>query len=116
MWTPYRPCFFFPSVVTKDFFSAFKVILHNLASCQAFYKDYTKASIYFKKLLDLQPEDEGVLGTYGRVLAMSGKVEEAKEQLRRALEIAEEKNREELIEQVGVKQACQHFRTSTHLT
>lgn len=55
------------------------------------------------------------MGTYGRVLAMSGKVEEAKEQLRRALEIAEEKNREELIEQVGVKQACQHFRTSYSL-
>lgn len=75
------------------------VILHNLATCHAFYKNYSEASIYFKKLLDLQPEDEGVMATYGRVLAMSGKVEEAKEQLRKAVEVAEKKSQEQLVEQ-----------------
>ena len=44
------------------------------------------------------------MGTYGRVLAMSGKVEEAKEQFRKALQIAEEKKQEQLIEQVGIRE------------
>ena len=43
------------------------------------------------------------MGTYGRVLAMSGKVEEAKDQLRKALHIAEEKKQEQLVEQVGIR-------------
>ena len=40
------------------------------------------------------------MGSYGRVLAMSGKVEEAKEQLKNAVEIAEKKSQEQLVEQV----------------
>lgn len=77
-----------------------KIILQNVASCYAFYKDYSKASAYFKKLVDLQPDNEGVIADYGRVLAMSEKVDEAKEQLRKALKIAEKKNQEQLVEQV----------------
>lgn len=77
-----------------------KIILQNVASCYAFYKDYSKASVYFGKLVDLQPDNEGVTADYGRVLAMSGKVDEAKEQLRNALKIAEKKNQEQLVEQV----------------
>lgn len=77
-----------------------KIILQNVASCYAFYKDYSKASVYFKKLVDLQPGNEGVIADYGRVLAMSEKVDEAKEQLRNALKIAEKKNQEQLVEQV----------------
>ncbi|KAJ7337906.1 hypothetical protein OS493_008065 [Desmophyllum pertusum] len=76
------------------------VILHNIASCHAFYKDFVKACIYFEKLLDLEPENEVVMGTYGRVLAMAGKIEEAKKILEKALHLAEEKNEEKLIEQV----------------
>ena len=92
--------FLLTSFTTWYFF--LKVILHNLASCYAFYKDYSKSCIYFKKLVDLQPEDGSVIGTYGRMLAMSGEVEEAKEQLRKALQIAEEKHEDQLIEQVGI--------------
>ena len=77
-----------------------KIILQNVASCYAFYEDYSKASVYFKKLVDLQPDNEGVTADYGRVLAMSGKADEAKEQLRNALKIAEKKNQEQLVEQV----------------
>lgn len=77
-----------------------KIILQNVASCYAFYKDYSKASVYFKKLVDLQPDNEGGIADYGRVLAMSGKVDEAKEQLRNALKIAETKNQEQFVEQV----------------
>ena len=96
-------CFSYYKSKTDGIF-IFNVILNNLASCYAFYKDYSRASIYFKKLVELDPEDEGVMGTYGRVLAMSGKVEEAKDQLRKALQIAEEKNQEQLIEQVGIRE------------
>lgn len=82
-------------------FFVLKIILQNVASCYAFYKDYTKASVYFKKLVDLQPADnEGVIADYGRVLAMSGEVDEAKTQLSNALKIAEKKNQEQLVEQV----------------
>lgn len=77
-----------------------KIILRNLASCYSLYKDYTKASQYFSTLVDLQPDNEGVIADYGRVLAMSGKVDEAKRQLRNALKIAEMKNQEQLVEQV----------------
>lgn len=80
-----------------------KVILHNIASCHAFYKDFVKACIYFEKLLDLEPENEVVMGTYGRVLAMAGKIEEAKKILEKALHLAEEKNEEKLIEQVCIR-------------
>ena len=77
-----------------------QIILRNLASCYSLYKDYTKASQYFSTLIDLQPDNEGVIADYGRVLAMSGKVDEAKGQLRNALKIAEMKNQEQLVEQV----------------
>jgi len=53
-------------------------------------------------LLELDPDNECVMGTYGRVLAISGKVEEAKNQIRKALQIAEVKKQEQLIEQVGM--------------
>ena len=77
-----------------------QIILRNLASCYSLYKDYTKASQHFSTLVDLQPDNEGVIADYGRVLAMSGKVDEAKGQLRNALKIAEMKNQEQLLEQV----------------
>lgn len=77
-----------------------QIILRNLASCYSLYKDYTKASQYFSTLVDLQPDNEAVIADYGRVLAMSGKVDEAKGQLRNALKIAEMKNQEQLLEQV----------------
>ena len=76
-----------------------KIILRNLASCYSLYKDYTQASQYFSTLVDLQPDNEGVIADYGRVLAMSGKVDEAKGQLRNALKIAEMKNQEQLVQQ-----------------
>lgn len=75
------------------------VILHNLASCLAFYKDYVKACTYFKKLLDLEPENTEVMGNYGRVLAMAGEVEDSKKILENALHLAEERHEEQLIEQ-----------------
>lgn len=71
-----------------------------MATCHAFYKDYVKAATYFSKFLDLQPDDASVMGTYGRTLAMSGKPEEAKTVLEKALHLAEAKNEEQLIEQV----------------
>lgn len=77
-----------------------QIILRNLASCYSLYKDYTKASQHFSTLVDLQPDNEAVIADYGRVLAMSGKVDEAKGQLRNALKIAEMKNQEQLLEQV----------------
>lgn len=80
-----------------------KVILHNLASCLAFYKDYVKACTYFKKLLDLEPQNTAVMGSYGRVLAMAGEVEDSKKILENALHLAEERREEELIEQVCIK-------------
>lgn len=94
-----RYFYFYYHLKTTCFFVS-KIILQNVASCYAFYKDYSKASVYFKKLVDLQPDNEGVIADYGRVLAMSGKVDEAKEQLRNALKIAEKKNQEQLVEQV----------------
>jgi len=75
------------------------VILHNLASCHAFYKDYINASICFKKLLNLEPENVQVMGSYGRVLAMAGEVEDSKKVLEDALHLAEDRNEEQLIEQ-----------------
>lgn len=39
---------------------------------------------------------------------MSGEVEEAKGQLRKALQIAEAKHEDQLIEQVGIRQACEY--------
>lgn len=71
-----------------------------MASCHAFYKDYINASIYFKRLLDLEPENVQVMGSYGRVLAMAGEVEDSKKVLEDALHLAEERNEEQLIEQV----------------
>ena len=79
-----------------------KVILHNLASCLAFYKDYARAGSYFKKLLDLEPENTEVMGNYGRVLAMAGEVEDSKKILENALHLAEKRQEEQLIEQVCV--------------
>ncbi|XP_068711774.1 TPR repeat-containing protein DDB_G0287407-like isoform X2 [Montipora foliosa] len=75
------------------------VILHNLAMCHTFYKDYEKASSYFQKLLHLQPEDALMRTNYGRILALSGQAQKAMEQLTEALRIAEDKNEEQLIEQ-----------------
>lgn len=92
----YRACFKIISV-------RLKVILHNLASCLAFYKDYVKACTYFKKLLDLEPENTEVMGSYGRVLAMAGEVEDSKKILENALHLAEERHEEQLIEQVCIK-------------
>ena len=63
----------------------------------------------------MQPEDEGVMATYGRVLAMSGKVEEAKEQLRKAVEVAEKKSQEQLVEQVFLPVGLDLFGTSSLL-
>lgn len=77
-----------------------QIILRNLASCYSLYEDYTKASQHFSTLVDIQPDNEGVIADYGRVLAMAGKVDEAKGQLRNALKIAEMKNQEQLLEQV----------------
>ena len=77
-----------------------QVILHNLALCHAFYKDYEKACVYFKELLRLQPEDVAIGTNYGRMLALSGEVDKAIEQLTRTLKIAEDKYEETLIEQV----------------
>ena len=77
-----------------------QIILHNLAMCHAFYKDYEKACVYFKELLRLQPEDVAIGTNYGRMLALSGEVDKAIEQLTRTLKIAEDKNEETLIEQV----------------
>lgn len=74
-----------------------------MASCLAFYKDYAKACTYFKKLLDLEPENTEVMGNYGRVLAMAGEVEDSKKILENALHLAEERHEEQLIEQVGIK-------------
>ena len=68
--------------------------------CHAFYKDYEKACVYFKELLRLQPEDVAIGTNYGRMLALSGEVDKAIEQLTRTLKIAEDKNEETLIEQV----------------
>ena len=80
-----------------------------MASCHAFYKDYVKACIYFKKLLDLEPENMQVMGGYGRVLAMAGEVEDSKKILENALHLAEERREEQLIEQVCVKK-IQHVK------
>lgn len=77
------------------------IILHNLAMCHAFYKDYEKACVYFKELLRLQPEDVAIGTNYGRMLALSGEVDKAIEQLTRTLKIAEDKNEETLIEQIN---------------
>ena len=68
--------------------------------CHAFYKDYEKACVYFEELLRLQPEDVAIGTNYGRMLALSGEVDKAIEQLTRTLKIAEDKNEETLIEQV----------------
>ena len=68
--------------------------------CHTFYKDYEKASSYFQKLLHLQPEDALMRTNYGRILALSGQAQKAMEQLTEALRIAEDKNEEQLIEQV----------------
>lgn len=91
-----------------------KVILHNVASCHAFYKDYIKACIYFKKLLDLEPENMEVMGIYGRVLAMAGNDEDSKKILENALHLAEERNEEQLIEQVCTKK-IQHVKLCTYV-
>ena len=68
--------------------------------CHAFYKDYEKACVHFKELLRLQPEDVPIGTNYGRMLALSGEVDKAIEQLTRTLKMAEDKNEETLIEQV----------------
>ncbi|KAM7438388.1 hypothetical protein ABFA07_012101 [Porites harrisoni] len=86
-------------IAANEKFPTDTIILRNLASCYSLYKDYTKASQHFSTLVDLQPDNEGVIADYGRVLAMSGKVDEAKGQLRNALKIAEMKNQEQLLEQ-----------------
>lgn len=86
-------------IAANEKFPTDTIILRNLASCYSLYKDYTKASQHFSTLVDLQPDNEGVIADYGRVLAMSGKVDEAKGQLRNALKIAEMKNQEHLVEQ-----------------
>lgn len=92
---------FFPYLNIKfAFFVESQVILHNLAMCHAFYKDYEKARVYFKELLRLQPEDVPIGTNYGRMLALSGEVDKAIEQLTRTLKMAEDKNEETLIEQV----------------
>jgi len=80
-----------------------------LSSCLAFYKDYVKACTYFKKLLDLQPENTEVMGSYGRVLAMAGEVEDSKKILENALHLAEGRKDEQLIEQVCTKK-IQHVK------
>lgn len=43
------------------------------------------------------------MGNYGRVLAMAGEVEDSKKILENALHLAEERDEEQLIEQVGIK-------------
>ena len=43
------------------------------------------------------------MGSYGRVLAMAGDVEDSKKILENALHLAEERREEELIEQVCIK-------------
>ena len=77
-----------------------QVILHNLGTSHSFYKDYAQAAITFKKLLDFEPNDVSAVETYGRVLAMSGRITEAKEQYERALKLAQDKQNTELIEKV----------------
>ena len=86
-----------------------KVILRNLATCLAFYEDYVKACTYFKKLLDLEPENTEVMGNYGRVLAMAGEVEDSKKTLENALHLAEGRQEEQLVEQVCTKK-IQHVK------
>lgn len=80
-----------------------------MASCHAFYKDFVKACIYYKKLLDLEPDNVGVMGTYGRVLALAGKVEDSMKILESALHLAEERNEEQLIEQVCTTNMFPHM-------
>lgn len=75
------------------------IILENLAKCHTFYEDFVTASTYFEKLLDLKPDDANVMNTFGRVLAMRGKIEEAKKMFEKGLNCAEAKNEEQLIEQ-----------------
>ncbi|KAL9984671.1 hypothetical protein ACROYT_G006994 [Oculina patagonica] len=75
------------------------IILQNVASCHAFFKEFVKACVYYKKLVDLEPDNVGIMGTYGRVLAMAGKVEDSKKILENAIHLAEERNEEQLIEQ-----------------
>ena len=50
--------------------------------------------------MDLEPENVHVMGSYGRVLAMAGEVEDSTKVLEDALHLAEERNEEQLIEQV----------------
>lgn len=78
------------------------IILENLAKCHAFYEDFVTASTYFKKLLNLKPDDASVMATYGRVLAMTGKTEEAKKMFEKGLNCAEAQNEKQLIEQFKV--------------
>lgn len=78
------------------------IILENLAKCHAFYEDFVTASIYFKKLLNLKPDDASVMATYGRVLAMTGKTEEAKKMFEKGLNCAETQNEKQLVEQFKV--------------
>lgn len=78
------------------------IILENLAKCHAFYEDFVTASTYFKKLLNLKPDDASVMATYGRVLAMTGKTAEAKKMFEKGLNCAEAQNEKQLIEQFKV--------------
>lgn len=43
------------------------------------------------------------MGSYGRILAMAGEVEDSKKILQNALHLAEERHEEQLIEQVCIK-------------
>ena len=66
--------------------------------------------MYFKKLVNLDPDNVGVIGTYGRVLAMAGKVEDSKKILENALRLAEERNEEQHIEQVCMTKHVSPYR------
>jgi len=49
------------------------------------------------------------MGSYGRVLAMAGEVEDSKKVLEDALHLAEERNEEQLIEQVCMLSIYMYF-------
>ena len=58
----------------------------------------------------MKPDDASVMATYGRVLAMTGKTEEAKKMFEKGLNCAEAQNEKQLIEQVCIQEFCFIYR------